>query len=132
MSYKLNQADPTRRARLLARRAGHPRSGQMVEDERDSHGHLVLKRDRTRPPAYGHYGTPMKISRRNAMVRYMRAPYQADLMALTAAIQKAGKDAAPRPPIPKHIQELEDRCSFVMYGYASRIFGYGFHPTRGG
>lgn len=50
MSYKKNQADPNRRARILARRTKQP-----------------VRSPERRKPYYGN--GPMKISNRNAMMR---------------------------------------------------------------
>lgn len=77
MSYKHNQADPRRRARILARQRlmGHP---GVVGPQ---------------APKYNEYGTPMKRSNRNAMLRFMianKGRYHADWFVPLANLVRSG------------------------------------------
>ena len=108
MSFKRNQANPDRRATLLARRnSAHP--GTNIETlPKDKYGVPTL---RLRSPyAQGGYGPSlMKKSRRNACMRRL------------AKRVKAKEIAVP------HAEFL---AKFVLAGTVSREMVYGYHPTR--
>ncbi len=68
MSFKLNQKDPNRRALILARRKG--RKGIDLDSlELDKYHGYIMPTSNIRRGKQD--GTPMKQSRRNAMVRHL-------------------------------------------------------------
>lgn len=132
MSYKLNKADPTRRKCLLARRANRTTiGGSQAGDVHVKHQRVSAPNIHARPPAYFPVGTPMKISRRNAMIRFVRAPFIAEFAALKEEIRKSAEKGDKAPAFPDHLKSIDTKCMTISMGYSSRQYGYGFHPTKG-